>query len=50
MVGFGGGEFEFGDETVELVDNEDGTKFVEPGLTKDGDGLSTTRRGGGGRR
>lgn len=43
MVGFGRGEFEFGDETIEFVDDENGSKLVEPGLTKDGDGLR--RRG-----
>ena len=44
MVGFGRREFEFGDETIELVNDEDRTKFVEPGLTKDGNGLTTARR------
>lgn len=38
------GEFEFSDETVEFVDNEDGSETVQPCLSKDGDGLTRGRR------
>jgi hypothetical protein len=39
MIGFGGRELELRDESIELVDDEDRTKTVYPGLTKDSDGL-----------
>ena len=37
------GEFEFSDETVEFVDNEDGPEAVQPCLSKDGDGLTQVK-------
>jgi len=38
------GKFEFSDETVELVDNEDGSEAVQPCLSKDSDCLTQVRR------
>lgn len=42
MVGFGGRELEFGNESVDLVDDEDGAEMGEVGLAKHGDGLHGT--------
>ncbi len=40
VVRFGGSELELGDQTVELIDDEDGFEIVQPCLTENGDGLS----------
>lgn len=39
MIRFDRGEFEFSDETVKFVDNEDGPETVQPCLPKDSNGL-----------
>ena len=44
MIRFDRGEFEFSDETVKLVDNEDGPETVQPCLPKDSNGLKQVRR------
>lgn len=38
-VGFGGSEFEFGDQAVEFVEDEAGGEALDPALAEDGVGL-----------